>query len=774
MDKVSIGEKRSQLAKRPSRARGPRKAIALQVLSVVILLTPLLTITARADDVLLTASFTAGSEGFSYADDRFRGTAQPAYASGSYDAAGGFAGGGLRVVVGGINATLVQGMSGGWSKGFVVSGSATVIVTLKYRLLFPKTYETDECGQALIAIDGALVGPGPGDFLKQFCGADPNLTADQNSGWQTVTFGVALASGSHTLTVGGWNSQKTSANESMTVYFDDITVTQAGVQPEANCSDGVDNDSDGAIDCADSDCASSPSCSQGALIFSDDFNDGNANGWTVVNDSGSASSWQVVNGKYSEINSVGNFSSSYSTGSYAYYNNGSTLTDYQVTIEVTPVPDASGRDAVGLMFRYRDNNNYYRFIMSRKQGFSRLERKVGGAFKSLAFNGRGFTFNQLHEITVDVKGTKIFVYLNGDPLFSATDSNIASGTIALFTQNEVRFDNVEIRENSSMPQVILARPIAHSVAKGSSVGVTAVATNVPTGGGVKFVLNSGPTFSVFTEPYSGSFSSVARRNHTVDALIINSSGAPLTNPGAQDHNIQIGARGNPLVAFGDSITRGEGDDLPSDDSSADGRIINWGYTPILNDLLTSGLNKPTSVLNEGLGGTTSANGANRVSATRTRHSSAQYWLIQFGTNDANATMPRPSGKGLQSGDPGYSGSYKDNLQRIITTLRNAGKIPLLAKVPITLGPCSTCAPYSNPLTASRNLLIQEYNDVVDELVDKLVAAGVIPVSYTPPDFYSYFAAHQNEFSDNLHPNGNGYVSMANLWFTALSQSGVLN
>ena len=43
----------------------------------------------------------------------------------------------------------------------------------------------------------------------------------------------------------------------------------------------------------------------GNLDISDDFNDGNANGWTVVNNSGYAPKWQVKNGQYQELNFVG-------------------------------------------------------------------------------------------------------------------------------------------------------------------------------------------------------------------------------------------------------------------------------------------------------------------------------------------------------------------------------------------------------------------------------------------------------------------------------------
>ena len=196
------------------------------------------------------------------------------------------------------------------------------------------------------------------------------------------------------------------------------------------------------------------------------------------------------------------------------------------------------------------------------------------------------------------------------------------------------------------------------------------------------------------------------------------------------------------VAVGDSITEGYSDDIGSD---------GIGYEPILSDLLTTSKGYPNIVSNEGVGGVSSADGATFISATLSKYPSATYVLVQYGSNDADNLYggPVPSGLGLTLGQPGYTGSYKDNMQRIISAIVLGGKTPYLAKVPY----CSTsrCDLQS----------IQEYNAVIDELV----VANLISV--VPPDFYSWFQAHTSQLADGLHPNGTGYQSMANLWFSAL-------
>ena len=65
---------------------------------------------------MIDAHFDTDADGFTYADDAFRGTAQPTYASGARIATGGFAGGGLQVSLVGIDDASIQNMSGGWSR----------------------------------------------------------------------------------------------------------------------------------------------------------------------------------------------------------------------------------------------------------------------------------------------------------------------------------------------------------------------------------------------------------------------------------------------------------------------------------------------------------------------------------------------------------------------------------------------------------------------------------------------------------------------------------
>jgi lysophospholipase L1-like esterase len=194
------------------------------------------------------------------------------------------------------------------------------------------------------------------------------------------------------------------------------------------------------------------------------------------------------------------------------------------------------------------------------------------------------------------------------------------------------------------------------------------------------------------------------------------------------------------VAIGDSITAGSHDDISSD---------GVGFEPVLGNLLTADKGYPVGVVKEGVSGTSSADGAASISSTLAKYPTAKYYLIMYGTNDAYIP-PILSGMGLIPGDPGYYGSFKDNMQRIVSAILAAGKTPYLAEIPYT----------SDPLR--RNEMIYEYNAAIDELV---ITNNIL---VSPPSFYAYFMNHQGELADGIHPNGTGYQSMANLWFGALT------
>jgi hypothetical protein len=98
--------------------------------------------------------FDASADGFTYADDLFRGTNQPSYASGAYISSGGFTGGALRVMLGDVNNSTILNMSGGWQHNFVLGAPASLTLSFRYRLTESAGYESDEFSQMVMSVDG--------------------------------------------------------------------------------------------------------------------------------------------------------------------------------------------------------------------------------------------------------------------------------------------------------------------------------------------------------------------------------------------------------------------------------------------------------------------------------------------------------------------------------------------------------------------------------------------------------------------------------------------
>lgn len=85
------------------------------------------------------------------------------------------------------------------------------------------------------------------------------------------------------------------------------------------------------------------------------------------------------------------------------------------------------------MFRYLDNNNYYRFSWNSYGKWRRLEKRQNGVFKMLAEDAVPYVRNQEYSLEILVKGSTIQVQIDGDLIFSVADASIKSGSVALYS-----------------------------------------------------------------------------------------------------------------------------------------------------------------------------------------------------------------------------------------------------------------------------------------------------------------------------------------------------
>lgn len=115
--------------------------------------------------------------------------------------------------------------------------------------------------------------------------------------------------------------------------------------------------------------------------------------------------------------------------------------DYELRASVLDQDD----DAAGLVFRYRDSQNFYRFSLDAQRGYRRLVRCQGGAFTLLAEDTYGHTPNRVQRIAIRAEGARLRVLVDGELFCEVLDpSGIASGRIGCYSWASVnaRFDDL--------------------------------------------------------------------------------------------------------------------------------------------------------------------------------------------------------------------------------------------------------------------------------------------------------------------------------------------
>jgi lysophospholipase L1-like esterase len=195
--------------------------------------------------------------------------------------------------------------------------------------------------------------------------------------------------------------------------------------------------------------------------------------------------------------------------------------------------------------------------------------------------------------------------------------------------------------------------------------------------------------------------------------------------GANRHNV--------YMAFGDSITKG------------DGSSSRRGYRGELQDELRSWFGR-AELVNEGVEGTDSDVGADRLPDSLARQQPA-FTLILYGTNDWNGFGCRTvCGTAL-------------SLRRMVRACRAASSLPVVA----TLIPANPA--YESRFASARNAWI----DATNVQIRAMAAAEGVTLADLNAAFKSEDPSLEPLFSDHVHPNDRGYSVMAAEFFRALSQ-----
>lgn len=123
-------------------------------------------------------------------------------------------------------------------------------------------------------------------------------------------------------------------------------------------------------------------------------------------------------------------------------------TDYRVTVGLYTKLD---NDAIGVMFRYVDPKNYYRFSMDSDRGYRRLIKVVdGNTFRLWEDKTKSYQISHKYLVTIDCLADHLTIYLNGSQLTTVRDSSHKSGKAGFYTyaNKGAHFEHIEVIEPS--------------------------------------------------------------------------------------------------------------------------------------------------------------------------------------------------------------------------------------------------------------------------------------------------------------------------------------
>ena len=158
---------------------------------------------------------------------------------------------------------------------------------------------------------------------------------------------------------------------------------------------------------------------QSTTLFSDDFQDGNANGW-----SRSSGTWTVVTDGSLVFRQTGTSADSRArAGSTSW-------TNYSVQARVKPIAFNGANRYVGLIARATNSNHFYYLALTNGNQLV-LAKRDGDTSTTLASRAFTVTAGTFYTLRIVVQGSSLTAFVNGTQQLTATDSQFTAGAIGV-------------------------------------------------------------------------------------------------------------------------------------------------------------------------------------------------------------------------------------------------------------------------------------------------------------------------------------------------------
>ncbi|RLK10022.1 pectate lyase-like protein [Micromonospora sp. M71_S20] len=176
------------------------------------------------------------------------------------------------------------------------------------------------------------------------------------------------------------------------------------------------------------------SSASAAAVFSDDFNDGDASGWSK-----SGGTWSVVtdgSGVFQQSNAGSELTRQFA-GQTSW-------TDYQVQARVKPLSFGSSSGLVGLAARSASSTKMYRLALL-GSGRAELQAVNGSQITSLGSASVGAAAGSWYTLRIETAGSTVRGFVNGTQVGSGTSGLASAGRIGLVTSYaSASFDDVAV------------------------------------------------------------------------------------------------------------------------------------------------------------------------------------------------------------------------------------------------------------------------------------------------------------------------------------------
>ncbi len=170
-----------------------------------------------------------------------------------------------------------------------------------------------------------------------------------------------------------------------------------------------------------------------ATLFSDDFNDGNASGWST-----SGGTWSVSSGVYSQGGTSANAKAQAGSTSW-------TAQSVTARVRVNAFGSSSER-AAGVMARAQSTSNFYALVLTP----SGAQLKRGTAV--LASGAASVTTGTWYTLTLTASGSSLTGFVNGNQVVSAVDGALGNGrTGFVATYANASFDDLVVTDTPGTP-----------------------------------------------------------------------------------------------------------------------------------------------------------------------------------------------------------------------------------------------------------------------------------------------------------------------------------